>query len=470
MLYDKLKSYKDSGIYPFHMPGHKRNDILNDGLIPYGIDLTEIEGFDNLHNACGCIREIEKKAEKLYRVNRAFLLVNGSTGGILSSIRSMTNFGDKIIVSRNCHKSVYNAIELCGLNPEYILPEYDENNCVFTSVSPHKLEELLRENPDTKLVIVTSPTYEGVVSDIKAIADICHKNRAMLFVDEAHGAHFPFSEKFPSEAVRCGADVAVVSLHKTLPSFTQTALLLTDNSELSDKLQENLSVFETSSPSYILMSAIENCLDYISENKNAFKTYTEKLEDFYCDTNSLDNLTVLYNDKSFIEKCFDYDFGKIVISTADSNISGTELARILRDKYKLETEMSYTDYVIAMTSVCDSDEGFGKLKNALHKIDRTLNKNEKSHSNYNFYEIPNRNFYSYQKNNFKAEKIPFQKAQGRASLEYIWAYPPGIPLIVPGEIITDKLINQINILLSNNIQINSTKKSMPDYIYAAEND
>ena len=470
MLYDKLKSYKDSGIYPFHMPGHKRNDILNDGLIPYGIDLTEIEGFDNLHNACGCIREIEKKAEKLYRVNRAFLLVNGSTGGILSSIRSMTNFGDKIIVSRNCHKSVYNAIELCGLNPEYILPEYDENNCVFTSVSPHKLEELLRENPDTKLVIVTSPTYEGVVSDIKAIADICHKYGVMLFADEAHGAHFPFSEKFPSEAVRCGADVAVVSLHKTLPSLTQTALLLTDNSELSDKLQENLSVFETSSPSYILMSAIENCLDYISENKNAFKTYTEKLEDFYCDTNSLDNLTVLYNDKSFIEKCFAYDFGKIVISTPDSNISGTELARILRDKYKLETEMSYTDYVIAMTSVCDSDEGFGKLKNALHKIDRTLNKNEKSHSNYNFYEIPNRNFYSYQKNNFKAEKIPFQKAQIRASLEYIWAYPPGIPLIVPGEIITDKLINQINILLSNNIQINSTKKSMPDYIYAAEND
>lgn len=470
MLYDKLKSYKDSGIYPFHMPGHKRNDILNDGLIPYGIDLTEIEGFDNLHNACGCIREIEKKAEKLYRVNRAFLLVNGSTGGILSSIRAMTNFGDKVIVSRNCHKSVYNAIELCGLNPEYILPEYDEKYGVFTSVSPHKLEELLRENPDTKLVIVTSPTYEGVVSDIKAISDICHKNGAMLFVDEAHGAHFPFSEKFPSEAVKCGADVAVVSLHKTLPSFTQTALLLTDNSELSDKLQENLSVFETSSPSYILMSAIENCLDYISENKNAFKTYTEKLEDFYCDTNSLFNLSVLYNDKAFIDKCFSYDFGKIVISTAETNISGTELAKVLREKYKIETEMAYTDYAVAMTSVCDTDEGFNRLKNALSEIDRSLNKSEKANLNNNFSEIPKRRFNSYRKNSFNAEKIKFINAQGRVSLEYVWAYPPGIPLIVPGEIITDKLINQINILFSNNIQINSTKKSMPDYIYAAEND
>ena len=470
MLYDKLKSYKDSGIYPFHMPGHKRVDIVNDGLIPYGIDITEIDGFDNLHNACGCIREIEKKAENLYSVNRAFLLVNGSTCGILSSIRAMTNFGDNIIMARNCHKSVYNAIELCGLNPEYILPEYDEKYGVFTSVAPEKLETLLSKNHDTKLVIVTSPTYEGVVSNIKAIADICHRHGAMLFVDEAHGAHFPFSEKFPSEAVKYGADAAVVSLHKTLPSLTQTALLLTDNSELSEKLQENLSVFETSSPSYILMSAIENCLDYIAENKNAFKTYTEKLEDFYCDTNSLNNLTVLYNDKAFIDKCFAYDFGKIVISTADSNISGTVLAKVLREKYMLETEMSYNDYVIAMTSDCDSDEGFSRLKNALLEIDSSLIKSKKNCLDYSFAELPKRNFNSYQKNKFKAEKISFMNAQGRVSLEYVWAYPPGIPLIVPGEIITDKLINQINILISNNIQIYSTKNSMADYIYAAEND
>ena len=154
MLYDKLKSYKDSGIYPFHMPGHKRIDVANDGLLPYNIDLTEIDGFDNLHNACRCIREVEIKAEKLYCVNRAFLLVNGATGGILSSIRAMTNFGDKIIVARNCHKSVYNAIELCGLNPEYILPEYDEKYGIFTSVSPQNLELLLNKNPALLALII----------------------------------------------------------------------------------------------------------------------------------------------------------------------------------------------------------------------------------------------------------------------------------------------------------------------------
>lgn len=470
MLYDKLKSYKESGIYPFHMPGHKRTDITNDGLLPYRIDLTEIDGFDNLHNACGCIREVEKKAEKLYCVNRAFLLVNGATGGILSSIRAMTNFSDKIIVARNCHKSIYNAIELCGLKPEYILPEYDEKYGVFTSVSPLKLELLLTKNPDTKLVIITSPTYEGVVSDIKSISDICHRHGVMLFVDEAHGAHFPFSDKFPCEAVKCGADVAVVSLHKTLPSLTQTALLLTDNSELLEKLQENLSIFETSSPSYILMSAIEKCLDFISDNKSDFEAYTNRLSDLYNDTKLLNKLSILYNDKSFLENCFDYDFGKIVISTAETNISGAELAKILREKYKIETEMAYTDYVIAMTSVCDTDDGFGRLKNALFEIDNSLNKKEINYYNYNFSEIPVRSFNSFQKNNFKSEKIMFKNAQGRVSFEYIWAYPPGIPLIVPGEVITDELINQINILIENNIQINSTKNSMPDYIYAAEND
>ena len=470
MLYDKLKSYKEIGIYPFHMPGHKRNDISSDGLLPYEIDLTEIDGFDNLHNACGCIREVEKKAEKLYYVDRAFLLVNGATGGILSSIRAMTHFGDKIIVARNCHKSVYNAIELCGLIPEYILPELDEKYGIFTSVSPQQVETLLSKNSDTKLVIITSPTYEGVVSDIKKIADICHKYGAMLFVDEAHGAHFPFSEKFPNKAVKCGADVAVVSLHKTLPSLTQTALLLTNNSELSEKLQENLSIFETSSPSYILMSAIEKCLDFISVNKSDFELYTNRLSDFYNDTKSLKNLSMLYNDKSFLENCFDYDFGKIVISTAKTNFSGTELAKVLREKYNIETEMSYTDYVIAMTSVCDTDEGFARLKNALLEIDNSLTEKEKLHSEYSFSEIPKRSFISCRKNDFRSEKVLFNNAQGRVSLEYIWAYPPGIPLIVPGEVITNKVISQINILISNNIQINSTKNSMPDFLYVAEND
>ena len=232
MLYDKLKKYSKSGVYPFHMPGHKRNTALSDGTMPYGIDLTEIDGFDNLHNAEGCILEVQNLAERLYNVKKAFLLVNGATGGILSAVRAMTNRGDKVLVARNSHKSVYNALEICGLEPEYIVPAVDDEFGINCSITPLQVEKAIVKNPNTKLLIITSPTYEGVVSDIKEICRIAHLHNVMVLVDEAHGAHFPFSKSLPSEAVASGADAAVASLHKTLPSLTQTALLLTSNESL----------------------------------------------------------------------------------------------------------------------------------------------------------------------------------------------------------------------------------------------
>ena len=280
MLYDKLKNYSKSGIYPFHMPGHKRTDITEEGIIPYNIDITEIHDFDNLHSPNGVIDEIQKKAAKLYNAKNAFILINGSTGGILSAIRSMTNQGDKILMARNCHKSVYNSAELFNLNVDYIFPDTDSRYNILTSVSPCDIEDkLTKHNDEIRLVIITSPTYEGVVSDIKSISEICHKHGAKLLVDEAHGAHFPFSDSFPDEALNCGADAAVLSLHKTLPSLTQTALLITNDSELSEILAENLAVFETSSPSYILMSSIEKCLDFC-ENTLALEPFGDKWRAF----------------------------------------------------------------------------------------------------------------------------------------------------------------------------------------------
>ena len=256
------------------MPGHKRTDITEEGIIPYNIDITEIHDFDNLHSPNGVIDEIQKKAAKLYNAKNAFILINGSTGGILSAIRSMTNQGDKILMARNCHKSVYNSAELFNLNVDYIFPDTDSRYNILTSVSPCDIEDkLTKHNDEIRLVIITSPTYEGVVSDIKSISEICHKHGAKLLVDEAHGAHFPFSDSFPDEALNCGADAAVLSLHKTLPSLTQTALLIANDSELSEILAENLAVFETSSPSYILMSSIEKCLDFCENSKDKFKEY-----------------------------------------------------------------------------------------------------------------------------------------------------------------------------------------------------
>lgn len=467
MLYDKLKKYSNSGIYPFHMPGHKRSQI-QDSALPYQLDITEIEGFDNLHNASGCIKQIESKAQKIYSVPKAHLLVNGATCGVLAAIRTFTHPNDKVLLARNCHISVYNAVELCHLKPIYIIPQTVDNYGINASISPNEVENLLKSNPDTKLVILTSPTYEGVVSDIKGISQICRNHGVRLFVDEAHGAHFPFSDKFPSEAVFNGADAAVVSLHKTLPSLTQTALLLINDIELDNLFQANLSIFETSSPSYILMSSIENCLNYVSEGKACFEQYTNRLASFYEKCKALNRLKILYNNLPD-DNIFDYDFGKILISTANTEFNGKELANILRENYKIETELAYTDYVIAMTSVCDSSDGFDCLANALSEIDKALvlGKHNNSYSNI---KLPEIQFCPCQKFDFESETLSFEASENKASLEYIWAYPPGIPLIVPGEIITKEFISSVKQLVADNIDVISSQKNMPNLICVAKTD
>lgn len=464
MLHDKLKKYSDSGIYPFHMPGHKRN--LDDDVIPYKIDLTEIFDFDNLHCATGCIKDVENKAAQFYSVKHANILINGATGGILAAVRAMTNYGDKVIVARNCHKSVYNAIELCGLNAEYILPHKNKDFGIFASISPEQVESKLK-NTGAKLVILTSPTYEGVVSDIKPIADICKKYGAKLFVDEAHGAHFPLSSFFPREAVSLGADAAVVSLHKTLPALTQTALLLTDNSQLSKVFEKNLAIFETSSPSYVLMSSIENCFDFIDKNNDKTLEYVSNISSFRHKCKNLKHLK-LYEKT---ENDFDYDFGKIVISTRDTNINGVELSDKLRKEYQIELEMAYTDYVIAMTSVCDTKEGFDRLSKALSEIDSQIDKVLNIKDGYNFSEcLPVKAVKSSDISFSKETSVPFELSSGRVSAEYVWAYPPGIPLIVSGEVIDNKLIKHINYLSECGVEVYSTNRNLPTAINVVEFD
>ncbi len=282
-LTDALILYRDSGIYPFHMPGHKRNSFTYGFYADCGTDITEIDGFDNLHDANGILKDGMKKAAHLYGSQHTFYLVNGSTCGILTGISACTNRGDRILVARNCHKSVYNAIEINGLDPVYILPQTVNELGICGSISPESIEKALEQSPEIKLIIITSPTYEGVVSDINRIADIAHKKNIPLFVDEAHGAHFGFTEGFPANSVSKGADIVVHSLHKTLPSPTQTALLHI-NGNIADitTVRRELSVFETSSPSYILMAGIDSCLEMLSKHsKTLFNEYKKRLKCFY---------------------------------------------------------------------------------------------------------------------------------------------------------------------------------------------
>lgn len=462
-LYSRLIEYSQSEMYPFHMPGHKRH---SDGsLIPYQIDLTEIEGFDNLHHPEGCIREIEKKAEALLQVKRAFLLVNGATGGILAAIRSMTKPGDTVLIARNCHRSVYNAVELCGLNAEYIYPKrLEKYPTVCASVTEEEVYEALQKHPDTKLVVLTSPTYEGVGSDLALISEICYNCGAKLFVDEAHGAHLYFDRKTVT-AMAAGADVSVVSLHKTLPSLTQTALLLTNDESIEGLLQANLSVFETSSPSYVLMSSVDQCLKKIEQDKSLFKAYEKRLEIFYKRTKNLCYLNLLFN--HLPDSVYDYDKGKLVIMTTGTNLSGHDLAAILRDEYKLETEMSACDYVIAMTSVCDTDEGFNRLADALAEIDKRITSQLISQNSVE--EIrPEKAYNSCNCFRHNAVVKSLTETAGTVSHEDIFAYPPGIPLVVKGELITEAILNEIKRLEQSGVNIISSLNTYPNGLIVSD--
>lgn len=451
MLDTKLRNYADTDTYPFHMPGHKRN---MDGFEnPYNIDITEITGFDDLHHADGIIKEAQQRAAKLYGADRCYYLVNGSTCGILSAISATTKKGDKIIVARNCHKSVYHALYLRELQPVYVYPEVSDYN-IQGQIRKEDIQEILEQNTDIKAVIITSPTYDGVVSDIAEIAKLVHAYNIPLIVDEAHGAHFGLDESMPQNAINLGADCVIVSIHKTLPAFTQTALLLVNEGKADcQKIEEFLDIYETSSPSYILMAGIEKCIRIMTENsKELFAVLNQNLDGFYKKMQALQKLHVLI-EEDFKDKAFEFDRTKILISTENTDITGHQLKEILTDRYQIELEMSCENYALAIATVMDEEDGFRRLAEALIEIDSNCNIQKTSCSIREIYTKPERKYEIHEIDNFSKEKVSLQQAEGKISSEYIYFYPPGIPILVPGERINSQNIKAIEEAIAQGIEV-----------------
>ena len=436
-LYDKLIEYNKSDYYGFHMPGHKRNEKMFGTRLPYGIDITEIDGFDDLHHAETLIKDQEERAARLYKAEETHFLVNGSTIGILSAILGVTNRGDKILVARNCHKSVYNAMELNGLRPIYIYPEYEKDLQINGEVSGEKIEILLNENPDIKAVMIVSPTYDGVLSDVEKIAQIVHKRGIPLIVDEAHGAHFGFHPYFPENSNVKGADIVIHSVHKTLPSLTQTALIHI-NGEIVDreKVRKYLHMLQSSSPSYILMASIDRCMELLeSEGDTLFELYVQRIDVLRTELQGLKHLEILQTEQ--------FDRSKFLISVKKTGITSKKLADILLHTYHLQMEMTGGTYVLAMTALGDTKEGFERLKRALFEIDQSLSdERQEDHLPVELPKLPLvcTNEEIERKKCGNEELILWKASIGRISTEYAYVYPPGIPLIVPGEQITQEAI------------------------------
>lgn len=423
------------------MPGHKRNDKILNMINPYLLDITEIEGFDNLFHAEGVIKEAMGRAATLYDSYHTNYVIGGSSAGILSGISACTKKGDKVLVARNCHKSVYNAIYINELKPIYIYPQTNSQYGINCGVNPETIEKMLIKHRDIKLVIITSPTYEGVVSDIKEISKISHKHKIPLFVDEAHGPHLGFHPYFPLNSIQAGADIVIHSLHKTLPAFTQTGLIHV-NSTLVDyeKVKESLSIYQSSSPSYLLMASIDKCINLlIEEGDELFACFSKYLESFYEKSNQLEHLKII------TKKDMYFDPSKIIISVRDADISSVELYNLLLEKYKIQVEMVSMDYIIAMTSICDTEVGFNRLIDALLDIDAQVKKKQ---SNYKvnidiLYQDIETVKSIYEAKTAASEIIPFIDSGGRVTKEYIYLYPPGSPILIPGERITDKHIKYL---------------------------
>lgn len=443
-LYDKLIEYAANGRYGFHMPGHKRNSKLLNDVDPYDIDITEIEGFDNLHCAKSIIKESMDNAADFFGTDKTYFLVNGSTSGILSAINAVTDIGDSIIVGRNCHKAVYNAIEIRNLKAQYVYPEFIDNIGINGGYNPKDIEICFSQGEKIKAVVITSPTYEGIVSDIEEIAKITHKHGAILIVDSAHGPHFTLSNKLPVPAYRLGADVVIESTHKTLPALTQTALLhCMGNNVDTLKIEKSLAVYQSSSPSYLLMASIDKCIRDISTHGGCeMEKLLTKVAEFRENVNNLKHIYAPGLELKNMETVFDVDVTKLVIGIRSGDLTGKQLADRLRDKYNFEMEMESTNFVLAMTTIGDDLEKINELYLALKEIDGQL-----EDGNRNIYKVnllDNRCIMtSYEAGILKKESVLLEEAMGRVSGEYISLYPPGIPLLVPGEVISTELINNI---------------------------
>lgn len=448
--------------YPMHMPGHKRNQALLQSDFPYHRDITEIVGSDNLHHMSGVILQECRRAAHLWGAKGAYFLVGGSTCGILAAIRAYAGHDVPVVVARNSHKSVYNGIEMCRLTPTYLYPMIDPHSGICGSITPDQVEKALHNAPGAKLVIVTSPTYEGVISDIAGIARVAHAHGAKLLVDAAHGAHLGLGE-FPAHPVTLGADVAICSLHKTLPAPTQTAIaLIGQDCPDPGVLASQLAVFQTSSPSYVLMEESARCVAMLKAHGDALMcAWQQRLFSFSQKAAKMQHLRLLYRE-DYPECVWGYDPGKLVISTRGTILTGYALAEILRNRYAIEVEMAAGDYIIAMTSLADSDEGLSRFACALCEIDCQLQVC-KQKANAAFPQAQTV-LAPWQALDLVTEQVIPSLAKDRVAGEYVWAYPPGIPLVVPGERLGEAVLAALASMQQSGAELESTSGTLPHTI------
>ena len=437
-MYNHILQYLKNDIYPFHMPGHKRNmAFLPPNILE--LDLTEIPGMDVLSSPTGMIRDFEERITQFYGADSSFFLVNGSSAGILAAICATCDMGDPLVVPRNAHVSVYNAMVISGATPHYITPEITENG-LSGGINPDAFDNM----PYGAAALVVSPTYEGFVSDISAIANKVHSKGGLLIVDEAHGAHFKFSKSFPTSALECGADIVIQSLHKTLPALSQCALLHCKSKNLNPNLLKFLkNAIQTSSPSYILMAVCDYVLQLLWQQPQFFDDYINRLQKarkYIPNAKSTEALRLSGLEQIGKSAIFDIDISKLLL-TAHTSLDAESISDMMAKEYKIQMEMAAAQHVLAMTSVADTEVGFSRLMTAVDGLNSKFSSLPLTFSPYKP-ALPQVKLTPREAAYRPSVEIPWENAIGRISAQLVAKYPPGIAILAPGEYISPDIPKQ----------------------------
>lgn len=472
-LFDALMEYVDRETIPFHVPGHKKGVGIDEefkkfiGENPFKIDVTVFKLVDSLHHPTGPIKKAQELAADAYGSKASFFCIHGTSGAIQAMIMSVAKSGDKIIIPRNVHKSVTSGIILSGATPVYMQPELDKRVGIAHGVTPETVEKTLKENPDAKAVLIINPTYYGVATDIKKIADIVHSYDIPLIVDEAHGPHLGFNDKLPMSSIEAGADICCQSTHKIIGALTQCSLLHVGSERIDvNRVQQILSLLQTTSPSYILMASLDcarrqiaingkELLDKAINLANYAREEINKIPGFYCFGKE-----IIGNPGVFA-----IDPTKITITCRDLGITGFQLDMILSNKYHIQLELSDLYNGLAVGSFGDTKENIDALINALKEISQEYKNNENKKSDFiDIPAIPEQ--VQIPREAFNSEKVvlPLKDSRGRISGEFLLAYPPGIPVLCPGEIITEEIINYIQKLKDTGLYVQGTEDSEVNFI------
>ncbi len=447
-IYEALDRFGKMRVVPFDVPGHKRGRgnpelarLLGEKCV--SMDVNSMKPLDNLCHPVSVIREAEKLAADAFGAANAFLMVGGTTSAVQSMVMSAVQAGQKIILPRNVHRSVMGALVLCGAIPVYVNPECDTRLGIPLGMSLAQLKITIEKNPDAKAILVNNPTYYGICSDLRSIVELAHKNNMLVLADEAHGTHFYFGENLPVSAMAAGADMAAVSMHKSGGSLTQSSLLLTGPRVNADHVRQIINLTQTTSASYLLLSSLDISRRNLAlRGKEAFNGVCDLADYAREEINDLGGWYAFSKELINGDSVFDFDQTKLSVHTLDIGLAGIEVYDILRDEYDIQIEFGDLGNILAYLSIGDRRRDVERLVSALSEIGRRYAKDrtgmmENEYIAPDVAVTPQFAFYS------PKESLPIEETAGRVCSEFVMCYPPGIPILAPGERVTEKILEYI---------------------------